>query len=243
MIIQVRDLMRESWALYKNNFALFAKIVAWLLIPSVVLSLLPYLISSPVIFMSVNFILTLASWILSVFITVALTLAMDAVFKKEPVNLKNIYRLSYSKIFWGVIISILVTIAIGFGTLLLIIPGIIFSVWFSFSLYIFILENKKGTEAISASRQLVRGKFWPILWRWLAPNIVYGIALLIIILVPIYIIDLAIGQPGASFTSIPPWWSTLIANIIPLFATPLFYALGFILYNSVKKEKAANLPQ
>ncbi|MFH2136437.1 MAG: glycerophosphoryl diester phosphodiesterase membrane domain-containing protein [Patescibacteria group bacterium] len=243
MLIQVRDLMRESWALYKNNFALFAKIVIWLLIPSVILSLLPYFISSPIIFLAANFFLSLASWVLSVLITIAVILAMDAIIKKEPVNLKKIYSLSYSKTFWGIVISILVTLAVGFGTLLLVIPGIIFSVWFSFSLYTFVLENKKGTEALSSSHQLTKGKFWPILWRWIAPNLVYGILLLIVILIPIYILDFAFGQPGASFTETPPWWSALIANIIPVFVAPLFYALGFLLYKSVKKEKDAALPQ
>ena len=243
MLIKVGALMRESWALYKNNFALFAKIVVWLLIPSIILSLLPYFISNPVVFLVTNFLLSLFSWILSVFITVAIILAMDAVLKKEPVNLKNIYNLSYAKTFWGVVISILVTLAVGLGTLLLIIPGIIFSVWFSFSLYTFVLENKKGTEALSSSRQLVKGKFWPILWRWIAPNLAYGILLLIIILIPVYILDFAFGQPGASFTQTPPWWSSIIANIIPIFATPLFYALGLLLYNSAKKEKSGTLPQ
>ncbi len=160
------------------------------------------------------------------------------------ISLKNIYNLSYSKTFSGIIISILVSLAVGFGTILLIIPGIVFSVWFSFSLYVFVLENKKGTEALSASRQLVKGKFWPILWRWIAPNFVYGIILLIIILIPVYIIDFIAGTPGASFTQNPPWWSTILSNIIPVFAAPLFYALGFILYNSVKKEKGTPaLPQ
>jgi hypothetical protein len=244
MLIKVRDLIRESWAFYKNNFALFAKIIAWLLIPSVLLSLLPYFISNPIILLTVNFLLSLVSWVLSVLITIALILTMDALLKKEPINLKNIYNLSYSKTFSGIIISILVSLAVGFGTVLLIIPGIIFSVWFSFSLYVFVLENKKGTEALSASRQLVKGRFWPILWRWLAPNFIYGIILLIIILIPIYIIDFAIGQPGASFTQNPPWWSTIIANIIPVFAAPLFYAIGFILYNSVKRGKGTPaLPQ
>jgi len=243
MLISIRDLLRESWALYKNNFALFAKIIAWLLIPSVILSLLPYFVSSPVAFLAANFMISLASWVLSVLITIAIILAMDAVLKKEPIKLKNIYNLSYSKTFSGIIISILVSLAVGFGTILLIIPGIIFSVWFSFSLYVLVLENKKGTEALSASRQLVKGKFWPILWRWIAPNFVYGVILLIIILIPIYIIDFAVGQPGASFTQYPPWWSTIIANIIPVFAAPLFYALGLILYNSVKKTKGEALPQ
>ena len=237
MLIKVGALMRESWALYKDNLGLFSKIVAWLLIPVVVLSFLPYLILNPVIFLATNFFLSLLSWVFSVFISIALILTMNALFKKESVNLRPIYNLSYSKIFWGVIISILVTLAVGAGTLLLIIPGIIFSVWLSFSLYIFVIENKKGTEALSASRQLVKGRFWPVLWRWIAPNFVYGIILLIIILIPIYIVDFAVGQPGASFTATPPWWSSLIANIIPVLATPLFYAVGFVLYNALKKEK------
>lgn len=237
MLIKVGALMRESWVFYKNNFNLFLKIVAWLFVPAVILSLLPYLILNPVIFFAINFFLSLISWVFSVFISIALILAMNAIFKKEPINLQSIYNLSYSKTFWGVIIIILISLAVFAGTLLLIIPGIIFSVWFSFGLYVFVIENKKGAEALSASRQLVKGRFWPVLWRWIAPNVIYGIALIIIILIPIYLIDFVVGQPGASFTATPPWWSLLIANIIPIFATPLFYAIGFVLYNSLKKEK------
>jgi len=263
MLIQVRDLMRESWSLYKNNFALFAKIIAWLIIPVIILSFLPYLISSPVIFLAVNFLLSLLYWVFSIFIFIALILTMNTLLKGESVNLRSIYNLSYSKIFWGVIISILIALAVGAaplifiisgiifsaalavftGIFLMVIPGIIFSIWLSFGLYTFILENKKVIESLSASRQLVKGRFWSVLWRWMAPNFVYGIILCIIILIPLYIIDFAIGQLGASFTAIPPWWSILIANVVPLFATPLFYAVGFILYTSLKKEKVATLPQ
>ncbi|MBI5071575.1 glycerophosphoryl diester phosphodiesterase membrane domain-containing protein [Candidatus Falkowbacteria bacterium] len=237
MLIKVGALMRESWAIYKNNFSLFLKITAWLLIPVVILSFLPYLISNSVIFLATNFFLSLLSWVFSVFISIALVLTISALSKKESVDLRSIYNLSYSKTFWGVIVSILVTLAVGFGTLLLIIPGIIFSVWFSFSLYVFVLENKKGTDALARSHQLVKGRFWPVLWRWIAPNFVYGIILLIVILIPIYIIDFAVGQPGASFTATPPWWSVLISNIIPVLVTPLLYAVGFILYDALKKEK------
>lgn len=43
------------------------------------------------------------------------------------------------------------------------IPGIIFSIWFLFTSYIVITENKKGIDAIAKSREYVRGYFGKIL--------------------------------------------------------------------------------
>jgi len=49
-----------------------------------------------------------------------------------------------------------------FGYVFFIIPGIIFSIWFLFSRYAVIADDKKGMEALLKSRDYGRGNFWNI---------------------------------------------------------------------------------
>ncbi|HEY5672783.1 MAG TPA: hypothetical protein VIR78_03685 [Malonomonas sp.] len=59
----------------------------------------------------------------------------------------------------------LLSLTIGGGTLLLIIPGIVFSVWFSFSHYILAEDGIGGLAALQKSQLLVRGHWWPVCAR------------------------------------------------------------------------------
>lgn len=239
MLPNVKTLINESWSLYRTNFKFFVKIVVWILVPSIVLSVLPAITTNAVIFLPINFFFSLVSLFVGLFIAVILISSINSLIKKETVNLATLYDASYSKIlsyFW---ISILTGLAFLGGTVLLVVPGIIFSVWFSFAAIIFIIEGTKGTEALRSSKELVRGKFWPVLWRWIATYIVYGLILTVIILIPIYLIGLAFGQPASGFNEVSPWWAALLSNIVYSFAVPLFAAIGVLLYNGLKKEKSA----
>lgn len=54
------------------------------------------------------------------------------------------------------------------GYFLLLVPAIIFSVWFSFATYIVVVEGRSGLAALHTSREYVRGRFWGILGRTIA---------------------------------------------------------------------------
>lgn len=243
MLVGARQLIKESWTLYKNNFVLFVKITVWLLVPAIILSLLPVFNLNPALLFPANIFLSLVSFFLGLFISVALVLVISGLLKKEKIGLTPIYNLSYSKIFSYFWVSLLAGLAVFGGTLLLIIPGIIFSVWFSFSVYILILEDVRGTQALSQSRELTRNYFWPTLWRWIAPYFVYGLVMTIILIIPIYLIGLALGHPMAGFAEVTPWWSSLISNVISILTVPLFTIIGVLLYNSLKKEKTSTAKQ
>ncbi|MFH0853756.1 MAG: hypothetical protein V1853_05115 [bacterium] len=51
------------------------------------------------------------------------------------------------------------------GFIVLIIPGFIFGLWFIFTEYCVLLENKSPVLALRASRELCRGVFFPVFWR------------------------------------------------------------------------------
>ncbi|MEK7618789.1 MAG: hypothetical protein AAB416_00935 [Patescibacteria group bacterium] len=57
--------------------------------------------------------------------------------------------------------SILASLTITAGFILLIVPGMIFSVWYFFPLFVLVSENVWGSSALRRSHSLVRGRFWP----------------------------------------------------------------------------------
>ena len=130
--------------------------------------------------------------------------------KEQEMKFKEALSVSWNKIasfFW---ISLLVGLATLGGFILLIIPGIIFSVWFIFSLFIFISEGLKGTAALKRSKQLVKGIWWPILGR----VIVLGILVLLIS------------------------WIRFFGPIINIFfVSPFVIVFYYMLYEDVKRVK------
>ncbi len=257
MLITIRDLINQSWNLYKNNFLLLAKITAWLLIPTVIFSFLPTSGIKIAILAPLSLFLSMIFFLLGLFISAALTFAAGALLKKEKITLKNIYNLSYAKLLsylWICILSaaaiagaptILVILGailqigwlISLGLIFVFVPGIIFAVWFSLGSCVLLFEDIKGAEALKASKTLTKDHFWPVLWRWFASYFNYGLLATFVILIPVYIIGAIAGNPGAGFAEVTPWWSALISNLISILTIPLFTIIGVILYNGLKKEK------
>lgn len=63
----------------------------------------------------------------------------------------------------AVLTAVLMTAATYGGTLFLAIPGIIFSIWFAFSLYVFADEGLSGKNALMRSKSYVVGRWWKTL--------------------------------------------------------------------------------
>lgn len=82
--------------------------------------------------------------------------------------------------FWGyTAVAIMMGVAVIFGFILLIIPGIIFAVWFSQALYVRVFENIGSFDAMKRSKAYVKGRWWGVVGRYL----VIGIFSLIVSLV------------------------------------------------------------
>ena len=90
---------------------------------------------------------------------------------KERANdskVKDLLMNSSSKVgpyFWVVFLKSIIILG---GFLLFIIPGIIFSIWFSLAEYAFVFDDKKGMQALWRSKELVQGYWWPVFGRLLA---------------------------------------------------------------------------
>lgn len=91
--------------------------------------------------------------------------AVRRVVAKENFNIKETFSKALRLLPKFFVVSVLVGIVVGFGFVLLIIPGIIFGTWFSFSLFVLINEKTGILESMRRSKKLVKGKFWKVLGR------------------------------------------------------------------------------
>jgi hypothetical protein len=121
--------------------------------------------------------------------------------------------------------SLLTGLVIFGGTVLFIVPGIIFSVWYVFSTYAVILDNKKGGVALKFSKSLVIGRWWRMVWRIVVPSLLFGLIAYVIILAIILptnwsyfstSLNSAINIPEISSTSSYVDYQRLLAEAAPL---------------------------
>ena len=78
----------------------------------------------------------------------------------DPVDIDASYKWGFARFGSVLLISILVGLAVIGGLILLIIPGLIFLVMFSVAIPALVVENLRGTDAMSRSWNLVKGHFW-----------------------------------------------------------------------------------
>ncbi len=100
---------------------------------------------------------------------------------------------------WGIFIgtSILYFFSIIAGTLLLIIPGIIVSVWFMFYTYSIVFAEKSFIDALKYSKSLVIGRWWQVFWKSMG----FGILWWLIFSLPIILLGFGIGFLTADYQS------------------------------------------
>lgn len=171
-----------------------------------------FFLLSPFLFMFCFFYLFAASLVL--------------VMKPVGVSLKEVLKETWKNYWNYLIIGVLVSIFVSLGFVFLIIPGLILSIYLSFSLYVCADEKKKGMEAIKRSWNLVKGNWWQV----------FGRMLMLIILT--IIIAIGINAFGENYSG--PFFDLLGSFIILLVqAFGSFFSMiyMYLIYLDLKKSK------
>jgi hypothetical protein len=221
-----KQLLIQSWATFKKTWKVLVRIVALVAAPTFVL---------------VAMIMGIAlSGYTTVAIILGLILVMLAVYFFSWAYSAIIYVLSNSheehrttarKAFvhtkarvWVMIgVGILISLIVMGGLILLIIPGIIFSVWYGMSRYIVITENLSVIESLKKSRSYVDGYFWPIIIRML---VIVALGIGVTVVVEILAAVISFG-------------STIIADVINMLASAVWslftVVYGYRVYATLKQ--------
>ena len=139
----------------------------------------------------------------------------------DPVDTEASYRYGFKRIGSVILIALLSGLIIFAGFLLFVIPGFIFAVFLSLAIPALVVENRRGTDALGRSWNLVSGSFWHVLGTLLVAAIITGV---------IGGIIAAIG--GSNF--LLSWIFTSIGQII---TTPFTALVAVVLYLDVRARK------
>jgi hypothetical protein len=168
-------LINESFKIFfaRENIFYFISIYL-ILVPFQIFSYFQSLLESTpygVVVVVVN-ILALVVYLLT---SVAGILAVKKVIDGGQLNYKDTMISAWKKLWGFFLLSVLLFLIILGGSILLIIPGILFSIWFTFAKYIFIDQGLGIKASLGKSRELFKGRFWSIFWRLLVIGLFFGI--------------------------------------------------------------------
>jgi len=120
-------------------------------------------------------------------------------------------------------LALLEILAVMGGVVMLIVPGIWLIFVFSFVSYVFVLEQRRGIDALRQSKDYVRGYWWAVMGRILLLGIFVMMATILVqwLTVPL------LGKAAGNIASI----------ILTLFTTPFTAIYGYNIYQNLKALK------
>jgi hypothetical protein len=133
--------------------------------------------------------------------------------RQEHISVLEAYRRARHNLFAYAWVWALTVLSVVCGLILVIIPGIIVGVWFSFAGYVLVAEDVHGTAALKKSKEYVRG-----IWGAVFSKYAFIVVLWMIVSIVLNLI------------------SKNLANLVTgLVLSPLATIYGFELYQDVKK--------
>lgn len=194
----------------KGNFIFFAKVMAILTIISTSLGLLSNYLYPVNIYENLdyaNFVkaggFILLSLVMILFGIFTKSTTLESVIKANT-DIKAVYKKGWKKMWKYFLASLVLGLIIIGGLILLVVPGIMFAIWFSFTLFLVFDKDLPVKQALKDSKAMVKGRFWKVLGRFIVIGI-FGM-----------IVTIVIG-------SIPSVGSILLNFLAPLLLLPMYF--------------------
>ncbi len=248
MLITVTELIGKSLEFYRKNALLFLKYMLLLFIPAGITavissivgpfinSLMTYGFGLPIL---LYLLVIIICFIFSLWINISFIKAIAKCLKGEKIlPIKEEFQLNLNLLWPVILTSVLTSVFILLGFILVVIPGIIISVWLAFSITVLVLENKKPMEAIKTSKELCRRRWWAVLWRLFAPALVFNLALLAVQWLVNTPYNLILNESLSTHPSTLLFVSiifTILNTIVALLFAPLSIIFQTVLYFNLKE--------
>ncbi len=230
------ELLQLTAAVYKRNFGLYFGYAAWILIPEAVLIFLSGAL--PDDFLIGQAAISILVMVLAIWIGIVMTKITAGILLRKKLDLEIISRTSLpiiASVFW---IALLAGIIQLIGFLLLIVPGVILTVWYAFAEMEVVLNDKRGVAALTSSRELTRGKFWPVLIRILVGTLVLLAVYLTTSSGLTALIEVATTGAITFMNETPSVAALTVQAIVDAFFMAPFVIFTTMLYLDIKAEDA-----
>ena len=237
----IQDLIKQSWPVYKSNFK---KLIGMILLPMlafIALGILFLLLGVSGLFLFKDMgetggliikvlfgMIALGGIIFGIIISVIAQAGLYILIKnsKENITVKEAFLRAKKIAGKFFALNLLIGIFVMLWSLLFIIPGIYMALMYSMAVWIFIYEDIRGTAAIKKSKELVKGYWGAVFWRFLAVYLLFYL----IIIIPSILFD------NSGFEIL---W-TIAAQVISFLAAPFFMIYQCFMYWDLKRVKGNN---
>jgi hypothetical protein len=243
------DLISGSWDNFRKNFRMYATFVVWYTLIVILEWAIWMLISAMVADRVMRDIVFATSSLPALFVGFMLSVMIIDVtaksIQKKPIDYRASLSTAFHRVFPFIWVIFLSALAVVFGLVLLIIPFIIFAVWFRFAQDFVVVDDVRGIAAFKASMRLSKGRWGAVATRIFVPVIFFGVADSFIRAIIFLIVGTASGSPGLLFSTTASLETlsisqglitTVVPQIITAFVLPLFVGADLLLWFDLKRR-------
>jgi len=245
-LISFFSLLKSTWQFYHHRFLDFTEMYIWGLfgaIPLLIIGLIilgfSFLGLDSALLRFIFVILIILALLYFLYYSIRAHIGIILLIKNEKAKVKPIF-IETKKFFRSYLnASVNVGIYIFFLTILFIIPGIIFYIyWFFTTLLVVLEEIKKPMEAIKRSKNLVKGYWWAVAGRLILIFFIYLIVLSIIMLPAAINIDPVTKIETFKYLSQDLGQVyQILANLIGALLSPILVVFSYFLYKDILAKK------
>lgn len=227
----ISEILSESWRSFKENFHLILLITLVVYIPiNTVLAFIPFdkLMEQQGFFRGLKVYIRsiqVLEGLIGIIATMAIAYIIKSKIDGQIVSFGQALKKSLSR--WPAAVGtniILFVFLLGL-TLLLIIPGVIYYVYWMFTLYPVVLQDKFGKGAMDYSKAIVKDRWWKVMGYSLVFGLLGLIAIVLIGVFSGFILGLLL--PDNFFVNIV---SDVVSNTIVDVVSSFFFTVVFVIF-------------
>jgi len=223
--------LTDSWSFFKIHAVAISIIILPIVAPiDILTALYQYFFTSEEFLFSEQVIPMAISFIAYPIYTVGVIFYIASVISGENIDTKTLWKLGAK--FWlpYIILSILVGVVVIFGFILLVIPGVIFTIRYAFSEFDLLLNQSKPLDAMRNSWDITKEYMWVILGGY--------VVITIALYVPYYLVASLFDESSISY-----WVLDTVSNIAYSVLGVLYTIFAFRVYEHAKMQHNQSLNQ
>lgn len=127
-----------------------------------------------------------------------------------------------------IVVMLWVFLKVALWSVLLIVPGIVFALFYSFAQMTFIFDGERGVNALKTSRHIIQPHFWEFAWK--------SLAVMVVVLVISLLYSVILERIFSLKTGYQPIIVSIAENLFNGFLGVFPTVFGYFLYKDLKER-------
>ncbi len=232
--LSVGQVLDRGFALFRESFSSVLPLMLATAVLSVVIALLdhPTDVGDPGGTMR-SAALWITAWVLSAPLSIGMIAIIGAVAGGGSLAVSDALGVGVRRLIPFILASTAYVLAVGVGSLALLVPGLILSISLSMFPYAVVLDGRGPLQALRYSRSLIRGNWW---------RTAGILSIILVIAMVLYLLVGTIGAGGFVIFGAPNaeqlgFVGQLASSLLQALFSPLFSAFGMTIYFDLKLRR------